>query len=52
MLAMFEQVLIMLIFCVIGYTLCKVKLVNPEHSKLLSVILIYIFFPLMSFKTF
>ena len=52
MLAMFVQVLIMLIFCVIGYTLCKVKLVNPEHSKLLSVILIYIFFPLMSFKTF
>lgn len=52
MLAMFEQVLILLIFCVIGYVLCKAKLANPDHSKVLSVILVYILFPLMSFKTF
>lgn len=52
MLAMFEQVLILLIFCVIGYVLCKVKLANPDHSKVLSVLLVYILFPLMSFKTF
>ncbi len=52
MLAMFEQVLILLIFCIIGYVLCKVKLANPDHSKVLSVLLVYILFPLMSFKTF
>lgn len=52
MIAMFEQVLILLIFCVIGYVLCKVKLANPDHSKILSVLLVYILFPLMSFKTF
>ncbi len=52
MFAMFEQVLILLIFCVIGYVLCKVKLANPDHSKVLSVILVYILFPLMSFNTF
>ena len=52
MLAMFEQVFILVTFCVIGYVLCKVKLANPDHSKVLSVILVYILFPLMSFKTF
>ena len=52
MLAMFEQVFILVTFCVIGYVLCKAKLANPDHSKVLSVILIYILFPLMSFKTF
>ena len=52
MLAMFEQVLILLVFCVIGYVLCKVRLGNPDQSKILSVLLIYFFFPLMSFNTF
>ena len=52
MLAMFEQVLILLTFCVIGFVLCKTKVANPDHSKVLSVILIYILFPLMSFNTF
>lgn len=52
MIAMFEQVFILLVFCVIGYGLCKVKLANPEHSKVLSVLLVYILFPFMSFKTF
>ena len=52
MLAMFEQVFILVTFCVIGYVLCKVKLANPDHSKVLSVLLIYILFPLLSFKTF
>lgn len=52
MLAMFEQVFILVTFCVIGYILCKVKLVKPDQSKVLSVVLIYILFPLMSFKTF
>ena len=52
MFAMFQQVLILLIFCVIGYVLCKVKLANPDHSKVLSVILVYVLFPLMSFNTF
>lgn len=52
MIAIFEQVLILITFCLAGYVLCKAKLLGPEHCKPLSVLLIYIFFPLMSFKTF
>lgn len=50
--AIFGQVAILLTFCLTGYILCKTKLVNPEHSKVLSVLLVYIFFPCMSFNTF
>ena len=52
MIAIFEQVLILITFCLAGYVLCKAKLLSPEHCKPLSVLLIYVFFPLMSFKTF
>lgn len=52
MIAIFEQVLILITFCLAGYVLCKAKLLGPEHCKPLSVLLIYVFFPLMSFKTF
>lgn len=48
----FGQVAILVTFCLTGYILCKTKLVNPEHSKPLSVLLVYIFFPCMSFNTF
>ena len=52
MIAIFGQVFIMVAFFLTGYVLCKTKLLSSEHSKPLSVLLIYVFFPLMSFKTF
>ena len=52
MAAIFEQVLILITFCLTGFVLCKTKLLNPEHSKPLSVLLVYVFFPCMSFNTF
>ena len=52
MIAIFEQVFILVVFCLTGFVLCKAKLVKPEHSKPLSVLLVYVFFPCMSFNTF
>ena len=52
MMAIFEQVLILLTFCLTGFVLCKVKLLNADNSKPLSVLLVYVFFPCMSFNTF
>ncbi len=52
MMAIFQQVLILLVFCLTGYVLCKTKLLKAEHSKPLSVLLVYVFFPCMSFNTF
>lgn len=50
--AIFEQVLILITFCLTGFVLCKTKLLSPENSKPLSVLLVYVFFPCMSFNTF
>ena len=52
MIAIFEQVFILITFCLTGFVLCKTKLLNAEHSKPLSVLLVYVFFPCMSFNTF
>ncbi len=52
LLAIFEQVFILYIFGITGYVLCKAKLVDPSHSKTLSVLLIYVFLPCVSFNTF
>ena len=52
MVAIFEQVAILIIFCLTGYVLCKTKLLNADHSKALSVLLVYVFFPCKSFNTF
>ena len=52
MVAMFEQVLVLLIFSLTGYVLCKAKLVDPDHSKALSVILVYVFLPCTLFNSF
>ena len=52
MIAIFEQVFILIIFCLAGYVLSKVKLVDPSHSKTLSVLLTYVFLPCVSFNTF
>ena len=50
--AIFGQVAILLTFCLTGYILCKTKLLHAEQSKPLSVLLVYFFFPCMSFNTF
>lgn len=50
--AIFGQVVILITFCLTGFILCKTKLLNAENSKPLSVLLVYIFFPCMSFNTF
>lgn len=52
MIAIFEQVLILITFCLTGFVLCKTKLLKAENSKSLSVLLVYVFFPCMSFNTF
>lgn len=52
MIAIFEQVLILITFCLTGFVLCKTKLLKAENSKPLSVLLVYVFFPCMSFNTF
>lgn len=48
----FEQVFILIVFVAIGYVLAKLKIVNTEHSKLLSGVLVYVFLPCNIFNTF
>ncbi len=47
-----EQVLLLLIFIALGYTLSKTGKAKSEHSKLLSVLGFYIFLPANIFNTF
>ncbi len=48
----FEQVIILFTFVIIGYFLSKKKIINCEHSKLLSALVVYIFLPCKVFNTF
>ena len=48
----FTQVLQLLIFAAIGFALAKGKIVNADHSKLLSALVVYVFMPATVFKTF
>ena len=52
MLAIFEQVCILFIFSLIGYVLCKTKILKAEYSQLLSVLLVYVFLPCNTFTAF
>lgn len=52
MLVVLKQVAILLIFCVAGYVLSKAKIVNPDHGKTLSGLVVYLFLPCVSFRTF
>lgn len=52
MFAVFEQILILFLFCVIGYLLSKGKIVNPGHTQILSALLVYVFTPFLSFNNF
>lgn len=52
MLGVFEQVCILLIFCVVGYVLCKLHVGNADHTKLLSVLVVYVFGPCVTLNSF
>ncbi len=52
MIAIFEQVFILIIFCLAGYIFSKMGVLNPEHSKTLSGLLVYIILPCVSFDSF
>ena len=48
----FEQVLILFIFALTGFVLCKSKLVNADKTQLLSTLEVYVFLPCVAFNTF
>lgn len=48
----FEQVFILFVFVALGYLLCKTKIVSFQNSKILSALLVYVFLPFSTFKTF
>lgn len=52
MLIIIEQVCLLLAFAAVGYLLSKAKIANSDHSKLLSVVCLYIFLPSKVFNTF
>ena len=52
MLIVFSQVSVLFLFAAIGFLLAKFKLVASENGKLLSTLLLYVFFPANLFKTF
>ena len=52
MTAVFEQVFILLIFALIGYTLGKTRVVDADKTKLLSALEFYVFLPSVAFNTF
>ena len=43
--SIFEQIIILLVFVAAGFTVGKLGLVKPEHSKVLSTLLVYVFLP-------
>ena len=52
MVTIFSQVLILIIFVAVGFTLSKVGVVKNEHSQILSSLLAYVFLPCNIFKNF
>ena len=52
MVIVFEQVIVLFLFAVAGYALCKFNIVNSGHSQILSKLLVYIFLPCNIIKTF
>ncbi len=52
MIAVFEQVLILFAFCLVGFLLSKTKVLNESHAGILSTLLIYVFSPCLAFNTF
>lgn len=52
MVTVFEQVLILLVFCAVGFALAKAKITDPSHTKILSALEIYVFIPCLTFNNF
>lgn len=52
MLTIFSQVAILFIFALIGFTLCKLNIINATHSKFLSTLVVWVFLPATTFKSF
>ncbi len=52
MYAVFEQVLILLIFCAVGFVLCRTRRAKTSHVNILSVLEIYVFLPCLTFNNF
>ena len=50
--AIFEQVLMLFVFIVIGYVLAKTGIVKSEHTEIISKLLVYVFLPANIVKTF
>lgn len=47
-----KQVAILLLFAIIGFVLCKAGKINHTHSKFLSTLVVFIFLPATTFKSF
>lgn len=52
MLVIFKQVAILFVFAIIGYTLCKTKKVDSSSTKFLSTLVVWVFLPATTFKSF
>lgn len=52
MLTIFKQVAILFIFAIIGFVLCKTKKINSSNTKFLSTLVVWVFMPATSFKSF
>lgn len=48
----FQQVFILFVFIFAGFLLSRLKVVDREHSKILSGLLVYVFLPCTNFKSF
>ena len=47
-----QQVLLLILFAAVGYTLCKMGKVKREHTKLLSTLQVYVFWPCTVINTY
>lgn len=52
MLVIFKQVAILFIFAIIGYALCKTGKIHPSSTKFLSNLVVWVFLPATTFKSF
>lgn len=52
MFVIFKQVAILFIFAIIGYTLCKTGKIHPSSTKFLSTLVVWVFLPANTFKSF
>lgn len=52
MTVIFEQVLILIIFAMIGFALAKMKVVDANHTKNITGLLVYVFSTCNTFRTF